>query len=306
MKENQVSDTAIKTACWRAYHSRIDNPIIFNDFLAYDLLGESEYESFKTLYVSIFKTFAPPEIASSFSDGAAILKHMMQSLAAPALTFSRTRYAEDKLLDSLRQNVGQYVILGAGLDTFAFRHSEVMEDLEVFEIDHPATQQFKHLRINELGWKYPSHLHLIAADFNKDNASEALARSTYNKECLSFFNWLGVTYYLPYDVVFAVLQTISESAPAGSRIVFDYLDTDLLIPEKSAQRSQEILMMAEQAGERIKSFFNPETLAADLAKVGFQLEENLNPSEINGLYFNNRPDNYYACENAHFACAVVK
>jgi len=306
MKENQVSDTAIKTACWRAYHSHIDNPKIFNDFLAYDLVGESEYESFKTMYVLIFKTLAPPELAASLSDDAAILKLMMQSLAAPALTLSRARYAEDKLFDALRQGVGQYVVLGAGLDTFAFRHSEVMEDLKVFEIDYPATQEFKRLRINELGWKYPINLHLIPADFNQDNLSEALARSTYSQEDLSFFNWLGVTYYLPRDVVFAILQTISETAPAGSRIVFDYLDTDLLIPEKSAQRSQEILMMAEQAGERIKSFFNPEMLAADLNEVGFRLEENLNPSEINELYFKNRPDNYYACENAHFACAVVK
>ncbi len=127
MKENQVSDTAIKTACWRAYHSQSDNPKIFNDFLAYDLVGEAEFESFKTMYVSIFKTFAPPDFVSSFSDDAAILKFMMQSLAAPALTLSRARYAEDKLFDALRQGVGQYVILGAGLDTFAFRYSEVME-----------------------------------------------------------------------------------------------------------------------------------------------------------------------------------
>ncbi|MEQ8176317.1 MAG: class I SAM-dependent methyltransferase [Syntrophomonadaceae bacterium] len=306
MRENQVSDTAIKTACWRAYHAHIDNPKIFNDSLAYDLVGQSEYESFETMYVSIFKTLAPSEFASSFSDDAAILKLMMQSLAAPALVLSRARYAEDKLFDALRQGVGQYVILGAGMDTFAFRHSEVMEDLKVFEIDRIATQEFKRLRIHELGWEYPSHLRLIPADLSKDNISEALTRSSYNKEDLSFFNWLGVTCYLPRDVVFAVLQTISESAPAGSRIVFDYLDTDLLIPEKAAQRSQEILMMAEQAGERIITYFNPEALADDLAKVGFRLEENLNPSEINELYFKNRPDGYYACENAHLACAIVK
>ena len=231
---------------------------------------------------------------------------MMQSLAAPALILSRARYTEDKLFDVLRQGVGQYVILGAEMDTFAFRHSEVIEDLKVFEIDRPATQEFKRLRIFELGWEYPSNLRLIPADFRKDNLSEVLTRSSYNKQDLSFFNWLGVTCYLPRDVVFAVLQTISESAPSGSRIVFDYLDTDLLIPEKAAPRSQEILMMAEQAGERIITFFNPETLADDLAQVGFRLEENLNPSEINELYFKNRPDGYYACENAHLALAIVK
>lgn len=306
MKENQVSDTAVKTACWRAYHSIIDNPKIFNDFMAFDLVGDAEYETFKTMYVTIFKTIAPPESVSTFSDDAAILKLMMQSLAAPALVLSRACYAEDKLFDALHQGVGQYVILGAGMDTFAFRHSEAIQDLKVFEIDRSATQEFKRLRIHELGWKYPSHLRLVEADLSKDSISEALTQSSYDKGLLSFFNWLGVTCYLPRSVVFSVLQTISASAPAGSRIVFDYLDTDLLIPEKSSQRSQEILMMAEQAGERIITFFDPETLKGDLAQVGFLLEENLNPSEINELYFKNRPDGYYACENAHFACAVVK
>lgn len=306
MKENQISDTAIKTACWRAYHSYIDSPKIFDDYLAHDLVGRSEYESFENMYVSIFKTLAPPELTSSFSEDTAILRLMMQSLAAPALVFSRARYAEDKLSDALREGIQQYVILGAGLDSFAFRRSEAMKDLRVFEIDHPATQEFKRMRIKELGWKYPDHLHLIAADFSKNNLTEALTQAGYNQDCPTFFNWLGVTCYLPRDVVFAVLQTISGAAPAGSRIVFDYLDTDLLIPEKSAQRSQEILMMAEQAGERIVTFFDPATLAADLTKVGFQLKENLNPTNINELYFNNRPDKYYACENAHFACAVVK
>lgn len=306
MKENQVSDTAIKTACWRAYHVRNDEPKIFDDFLAYDLVGEAEFESFKTQYVSTFKTFAPPEFVSSFSDDAAILKMMMQSMAGPALTLSRARYAEDKLFDTLRQGVEQYVILGAGLETFAFRHSELRESLKVFEIDHPATQEFKRRRLAELGWECPANLQFVPADFAKESVSDALARSQYRAEGLSFFNWLGVTYYLPHDVVLAMLQNISESAPAGSRIVFDYLDSYLLIPEKSAQRSREILMMAEQAGEPIKTLFDPKSLAADLDQAGFRLEENLGPSEINELYFSNRPDNYYACENAHFACAVVK
>ncbi|MDD2620217.1 MAG: class I SAM-dependent methyltransferase [Syntrophomonadaceae bacterium] len=161
---------------------------MFNDFLAYDLVGASKYESFETMYVSIFKTLAPPELVSSFSDDAAILKHMMQFLATPALVLSRARYAEDKLFDALRQVVGQYVILGAGMDTFAFRHPEVMEDLKVFEIDHPATQEFKRLCLAEVGWVYPTNLHLLPADFAKENISEVLARSTYNKEGLSFFN----------------------------------------------------------------------------------------------------------------------
>ncbi|PKM78135.1 MAG: SAM-dependent methyltransferase [Firmicutes bacterium HGW-Firmicutes-15] len=305
MKEHNFSQTALKTACYRAYHAGCDNPKIFDDFLAYDFVGEMEFASFRSQMLTGFKT-AAPELAASFPDEAAILAFMMQAMAPPALTVSRARYAEDTLMESLKYGVQQYVILGAGMDTFAFRRPELMENLQVFEVDHPATQEFNRLRLNQLGWECPSQLHFVPIDFTKESVATVLKRSMYNPNSLSFFNWLGVTYYLPRDVVFATLQTIAEASPPGSRIVFDFLDSDLLIPEKAAPRAQQILLLGEQIGEPIKAVFDPAALTNDLAGAGFRLVENLSPPEIQEHYFNGRSDNYYACENAHFACAVVE
>lgn len=305
MKTHNFSQTALKTACYRAYHAVSDNPKVFDDFLAYDFIGEMEFALFKKEMVAGFKT-AVPEMAASFPDDPAILTFMMQAIAPPALTFSRARYAEDKLAEVLQQGCQQYVLLGAGMDTFAFRRPEFMETLQVFEVDLPATQNFKQQRLGQLGWEYPANLHFVPADFTKESAAASLAHSKYNPNLLSCFNWLGVTYYLPRDVVFATLQSIAQISPAGSTIIFDYFDTDILISEKSAPRAQQIVLLADQIGEPIKAVFDPATLADDLVKSGFRLKENLSPSDVQKHYFAGRSDNYYACENTHFACAVVK
>ena len=107
---------------------------------------------------------------------------------------SRARYTEDTLEKAIRQGVKQYIILGAGMDTFAFRRPDLMERLEVFEIDHPATQEFKLHRLAELGWKHPAKLHFIPIDFTKESLVTALTRSSsYDPKVKSLFSWLGVT-----------------------------------------------------------------------------------------------------------------
>lgn len=121
---------------------------------------------------------------------------------------------------------------------------------------------------------------------------------------MTFFNWLGVTYYLPRDVVFSTLRFITDVAPKGSIVIFDYLDTDAFIPEKAAQRVQMLLWLAEQEQESMQAGFDLSTLAVDLAKLGLCLKENLGPSDTR--YFENRKDRYYACEHEHFAYVVVE
>lgn len=304
MQGDKHSQTALKTACYRAYHSRWDNPRIFDDYLARDLIGEDELTAFNTEMIKGFKT-AAPETAAAFPNDAAILSFMMQAMATPALTLSRAVYAEEKLHAGIQQGVKQYVILGAGMDTFAFRHPKLLEILQVYEVDHPAAQNYKRRRLNQLGWDSPSGLHFIPADLTRENLDEALVCSMYNPQLPGFFNWLGVTYYLSKDAVMSTLRSIAEISPAGSTIVFDYLDTDLLIPEKSTERARQILLLADRIGEPIQALFNPLEIDRDLAGTGFRLVENLGPAEINGRYFGGRSDKCYACENAHFACAVV-
>lgn len=304
MKVDNFSQTAIKAACYRAYHWICDHPKIFDDCLAWQLAGEEEYASFKEQNIAGFKA-AAPEFAASFPNNEAILAFIMQAMAAPALTLSRARYAENRLELALKAGVQQYVILGAGLDTFAWRQSDMPGKLQVFEVDHPSTQTFKQNRLAELGWHQPQQLHFIPADFATDQLATILQNSAYDPDKPSFFSWLGVTYYLPREAVFSTLKDIAGFASPGSQIVFDYLDSMAFIPDKAAERVKMMLMMAQGVGETMNMGFIPESIAEELNGIGFKVVEHLHPSDIQKRYFHNRNDNYHACEQAHLVSAMV-
>lgn len=118
----------------------------------------------------------------------------MQRWTGLSLVVSRARYAIDCLEEAVRQGVKQYVILGAGMDTFAFRRPEMLEQLQVFEVDHPAKQDSKRHRLAELGWKQPAQLHFVPVDFTQENLATALTRTSYDPQKLSFFT-LRKTFY---------------------------------------------------------------------------------------------------------------
>ena len=199
------------------------------------------------------------------------------------------------------------MILGAGLDTFAFRKPEMMEYLEVFEVDHPATQEFKLHRLAELEWEHPAKLHFIPIDFTKESLVTALtSSSSYDPKVKTFFNWLGVTYFLTRDEIFTTLRSITEIAPADSIIVFDYFDNNAFIPKKSSPQMQKSLEYLRKIGEPMITGFDPSTLGEELASLGFSLQENLSPADIEEHYFKGRTDGYHAYEYGHFACAVVE
>jgi methyltransferase (TIGR00027 family) len=132
----------------------------------------------------------------------------------------------------------QHVVLGAGMDTFAFRRPRMLDWLPVFEVDHPATQALKRRRIAELGWEVPARLHFVPVDLVQESLATALARAPFDAQAHSFFSWMGVTYYLSRDAVFATLRAIAETAPSGSIVTFDYLDNDRFDPEKRSPRVQ--------------------------------------------------------------------
>lgn len=303
MEENQVSVTALLSAYIRAYHAMHDAPKIFDDFLAYQFLTEEERTNMGVnLARAIY--FFDPERAASYTDQATALAAVMRAISTSIL-LSRARYTEDNLETAVKEGVQQYIILGAGMDTFAFRRPEMLEQLQVYEVDHPATQASKRHRLAELGWTQPAQLHFVSIDFTKENLATTLKHSSYDPQKLSFFSWLGVTYYLTCDVVFDTLRAITDIAPVGSTICFDYLDTEAFIPEKAPIRVQLMQEAARRAGEPMKAGFDPSTLAANLESLGLHLHESLSPSEIEKRYFQGRTDGYHAFENVHFASAVV-
>jgi methyltransferase (TIGR00027 family) len=234
------------------------------------------------------------------------LERVLQLLASAATVLSRARYAEEALAKAVGQGVRQYVILGAGMDTFAFRCRHMLERLEVFEIDHPATQAYKRSRIAGLGWEIPAQLHLVSLDFTKDDLDKALKRAPYDPRALTFFSWLGVTYYLSRDAVFDTLRAVVGISPRGSTVVFDYLHPDMYSTGKTAERVKALMDSVQSLGEPLKTGFDPSTLDSDLAGIGLGLQENLTPSDIQQLYFEGRADGYRASQYIHFALAEVK
>lgn len=305
MKENQVSRTALMAAYIRGYHCEHDVPKIFDDFKGFPLLSEVERKSFEEHYLALLNNNNPVRVAF-VPDKVVSVSQIMQVMTASSLILSRARYTEDMLEEAVRQGIKQYVILGAGMDTFAFRHPEMLEHLQVFEVDHPATQAFKRQRIAELGWKHPEQLHFLPVDFAQDSLSEALIGSSYDPTALSFFSWLGVTYYLPREAVFNTLRTIADVTAVGSGVVFDYYDTDIFDSEKVHPLMRMAMQSLMRQGEPIKTAFTADTLATDLAGIGLHLYEELNPSKIEERYFTERSDQYHAFSHAHFVYAMAE
>lgn len=303
MREEQVSQMSLLTAYQRGYHFMYDEPKIFNDSFAFELLTEEERKLFGNQYIEIARSRFPE---ASFSNEEAALEWFIQSITSTSDIVSRARYTEDRLQEMFKHGLQQYVILGAGMDTFAYRQLDMEHNLQVFEIDHPSTQAFKLERINNLGWKKPRNLHYVPIDFNKENLETALQRSSFDSDALSLFSWLGVTYYLPQDAVFSTLRTIAEIAPSGSTIIFDYYNKDAFNPDKVSPRVQGWKQYAAQVGEPIITGFDPETLALEIDSLGLRLYENLSPVDIENRYFLGRKDNYHATEHTHYACVVVK
>ena len=318
MKENQASLTALLVAYMRAYHATHDTQKIFDDFLAYDLIPEEKRALIEQHLIEQnlpldqqLNYFKHTTLHSNDTTISASLRQVINNAINEqewtAQLFSRARYAEDALKKAIKKGVKQYVILGAGMDTFAFRQPEMMEHLEVFEIDHPATQKFKLHRLAELGWKHPAKLHFISVDFTKESLVTALtSSSSYDSTAKTFFSWLGVTYFLTRDEVFKTLRYITKIAPVDSTLVFDYFDTDAFIPEKSSPQMQKSLEYLRKIGEPMITGFNPSTLGEELASLGFRLHENLSPVNIEERYFQGRTDGYHAYEHGHFACVVVE
>jgi methyltransferase (TIGR00027 family) len=206
---------------------------------------------------------------------------LLRSRAYPNV-ITRTRYAEDALQVAVSRGIRQYVLIGAGFDSFALRRPAFSADLQIFEIDFPATQAFKIQRIKECGVSLPGSVHFIAADLSEESVAAALARSSFESGRLTFFSWLGVTMYLTREANLATLRSIASCAPMASELVFTYFDARLFQAQSASFRELEQRVAA--VGEPFLSGFDPATLAAALADCGLDLVEDLNGTESAARY----------------------
>jgi methyltransferase (TIGR00027 family) len=305
MELHQESRQALHAAWIRACHYAYDTPRIFDDPVAHQILTVSETEYWENSIVERLRRLNPT-LAVSCPDRHAMVQGFLRTAAHPAEMLSRARYAEDRLEEAVQLGVGQYVLVGAGMETFALRRPDLNQRLQVFEVDRPAAQAFKRQRLAEVGFELPPHVHFVPADLAQEDLAAALARSAYDPRVPTFFGWLGVTMYLDRDTTLATLQAIRRVAVAGTQVVFDYLDTDAFDPDKASKRIQEMLMMVQRAGEAMRAGFDPGTLGPELARIGFHLREHLSPHEIEARYFQGRTDGFHATEHAHCAWATVE
>ncbi|WP_142337560.1 class I SAM-dependent methyltransferase [Bacillus sp. AFS059628] len=304
MKKGEASVTSLVSAFGRAYHSEFDRSKIFDDYIAKDFIPQKERNDIETNMVQGIHFFNT-DIAQKFQDNPQeILKWITQVQLSPT-PLARAAYCERVLLHEITFGAKQYVILGAGLDTFSFRHRELENEIEIFEVDHPSTQRFKKERIKDTELEIPNNLHFISMDFTKGFSSEQLRNEGFeNKK--TFFSLLGVSYYLTKEELSSLIECLFEMVPEGSSIVFDYPDENLFTEKGLSNRVENMVKIAAVGGEPMKSCFSYTEMEALLEKAGLLIYEHLSPEDINTLYFEGRNDYLKAFETVHYVHAVKK
>ena len=204
-----------------------------------------------------------------------------------AFMAARSRFVEDKLAEALAQGVTQYVVLGAGLDTFAYRNP--FPSLRVFEVDFPATQEWKRDLLARAGIAVPDLVTFVPLDFEHKALSAGLTDAGFNDRRPAYFGWLGVVPYLTLEAFIATVDDVAR-LPQGTAISFDYaFPPDTLTPKRRAIFDR-LAERVSAAGEPFRLFFLPDQLERELRALGFRRVEQTSIERLNELYFQNRAD----------------
>jgi methyltransferase (TIGR00027 family) len=279
MENLAASRTALATSLMRAAHTRLDpNPLI-DDPWGDRLVPEAVRDVFRRDALARMDDEA--RARAQISPDAILDESLRRSAAYPSV-ITRTRFTEDALQLAVAKGIRQYVLIGAGFDSFALRRPAYAVDLNIFEIDFPATQNLKVARIACCGLTLPASVHFIAADLSQETVAAALARSSFRTDELTFFSWLGVTMYLTKPANRDTLKSIASCAPMGSELVFTYLDERVFNAQSASFGEMERRVAA--LGEPFLSGFDPETLAFELGSCGLQLLEDLTGSDVAARY----------------------
>jgi methyltransferase (TIGR00027 family) len=196
----------------------------------------------------------------------------------------RARYAERALEAAVEKGIDQYVIIGAGMDSFAFRRPDLMRRIDVFEIDHPLTQNQILARIRRAGWTIPPHLHFVSADLTKISAVEALEGSGFQRARPTFLTLMGVAYYLSSEDLGETAESIARNLPEGSLLVLDYLlDETSSSPQHLVMKEKTKAFVAKR-GEPMMAEYSLTSMNGLLADHGFDTVENLTLPELEQRY----------------------
>jgi methyltransferase (TIGR00027 family) len=274
MREARPSQTAIATAFLRALHVAVgDAPHVFEDTAAAAYLPVNQRRYLEWL----------ADLAERWRGTYRLRRHAAADVGSQVLV--RARYAEDALAAAVGRGCQRYVILGAGLDTYAERHIGDRDPLPVIEIDHPATQEWKRGRLTENGRTQPPAATYRSIDFERMPLGVALD----DFDAPQFISWLGTTYYLTRDAIANTLSNLCEHSAPGSELVLDYWREPRLLSVNPIFHWGARIVMALQP-EPLRSFFGPHEMENLAASAGWRIREHCAPDIQNARYLAGRTD----------------
>lgn len=277
MNAQNASRTAILASLMRAIHTRADPCPIHSDPWGDRIVPSTAWANFYQL--ARRRNPLLPEDLDDATLRSAVSNGLRTSAGYPNVII-RSRYAEDALNRAASRGVRQYVLIGAGFDSYALR-APSSNGLVVIEIDHPATQLLKRQCLAQSGVALPDSTHLVPADLSVEDLRSVLRESPLRASECAFFSWLGVTMYLTKEANFKTLQAISSTAAPGSELVFEYVDQAFFESDFASAGSELALRQTVAAlGEPFVGGFNPSTLQSDLALAGYSLLEDLSDSDL--------------------------
>lgn len=290
MRKGAFSRTALAACALRAVHREQDQPCLLDDPHAVRLLHDADHAIAKL----------PPWVHALDRRGLRILHGARGHIVA------RTLWAEELLQQAVAAGQAhQYLILGAGLDIFAWRRPDWAADLPVIEIDHPDTQAEKKARALRLGSPGPHRY--LPVDFRGDSLRCALAADPSLSQRPSLVSWLGVTPYLPWETVLKTLMDLHAVLAPGSRLVFDFAEDFRRLPRMQLATLGAALMAVGVAarGER---FYNHRRDLAGLQGAwrvtGWQPEQVLDEAAVNLRFFGTQPDGLRTIPGTGLACLI--
>ena len=264
MQHGQASVTALGAAGHRAAHQVLERGFVFADPLALLILGQDA------------------------DNAIALAKERPERRSLRLFVAMRSRFAEDSARRAIEKGVRQILVLGAGLDTFAYR-LEATQDMRVFELDHPATQAEKRRRLTEAQITEPQHVAYVAHDFERGSMTAALEAGGFDPHKRTFVLWLGVTPYLTEEAVFATLSELAR-LPGGAEVVFDYANPPGAIPEGNARDfHREMAERVAASGEPFRCFLDSAELHTRARELDFSEIEDLDRAALVARYLPDFP-----------------
>jgi methyltransferase (TIGR00027 family) len=284
LNRDQSSLTALTAAAARAAHLIVDNdPPIFADTLAATLLGERADE-----LINYHRAHGT---------------HVVLVGARTQVTV-RSRYTEDRVAEAVKRGVGQYVILGAGLDSFAYR-SDLAAQVRVFEVDHPATQQWKRQQLSTADIPVPDAVTYVPVDFEHDSLADCLVSNGFDPTRPAMVSWLGVTVYLTREAIGETLKVVGGFAP-GTEIVVEYLVPAEMRDADGREFADLVMPFAAERGEPWLSVLAPDEMSALLADRGFGPVEHVRQRDAVDPALWDRTDSLRPSDLAFIARASVR